>query len=793
MSLPGGWEVVPPVQQSGGIPRFYYRKQSNPPISQWTRPFAPPGYEGNWPTIIHCAHILLKHKECKQPLSHNKRKRSNYSLNISKEQALKEIRKIRDTVIDRSSTDPGIFSVYAERKSDCGSYSAGGDLKWTKIGKLQPAFEKAALQLKCGEISEPTLSPSGWHIIKRLDVTFGISPPNPPPPPELELDLRPDTDLRTIQLIYNLMYNTEIDPTNSKNWMELINTYLSATHEFTRTAERFLRGLLHFHPGDFQVISFCLEKVKEQRQNKFVDEIYGTVLLYTWDPNFWRMWMQDQLSRIPTEDRSKMFIKYNEEMLGRVGFTVNCATLWVQYIGLLKEANAPTDFITMQLEKALSIGLDKPNKLLDYLDSYLPEKRQFYEEKIQANKKIVERRLKRLQDIKNGMVKGESDKRLIEWQIFLREELNNELELPEELFCELVDYNYRFALSVLWWLPSIWMEYWSFLIKNNKIDHADAILRLGRKSIGNTPLFELKRVEHLIKYEKYDEAKEILEKLIKSQEPLRTSALTLLFKATSNLVNEEEALHVISNNLDKLSPQFLINAAKLCENKMIAWSIFQRGVDMFPDDDSMVIAAAEFLEKNRDVRNTRSLFQQSLDDKTVRFEIQKRLYEFELERNASLDHLNETQKVFKKSDVDPFILYMQRYRFLDLYPYDLEDLKVIAHLSKNVSIDLIDRQDYSGYITSMPPMGANLSQLKRNDEWLEESSENLRRATTIEQTLPNQQGPLNVKKRMPQEVHHLYRDIQNCQIHFQPPSVDEVINRILGFTIQDPHSLVRQY
>lgn len=60
------------------------------------------------------------------------------------------------------------FEELAKTTSD-DKYSAvnGGDLSWFGLGRMVPEFERAAFALKnVGDISEPILSPFGWHIIK---------------------------------------------------------------------------------------------------------------------------------------------------------------------------------------------------------------------------------------------------------------------------------------------------------------------------------------------------------------------------------------------------------------------------------------------------------------------------------------------------------------------------------------------------------------------------------------------------------------------------------------------------
>ena len=78
----------------------------------------------------------------------------------------KEIKEIYNEVING-----GDFAKIAKEKSeDRGSSRNGGQLPWCNSGDFVPEFEKVAFALKNkGDISEPVLSPFGWHIIKLLD------------------------------------------------------------------------------------------------------------------------------------------------------------------------------------------------------------------------------------------------------------------------------------------------------------------------------------------------------------------------------------------------------------------------------------------------------------------------------------------------------------------------------------------------------------------------------------------------------------------------------------------------
>lgn len=66
------------------------------------------------------------------------------------------------------------FAELAKSSSeDLGSKALGGDLGWLDKGMTDPAFEDALYKLGKGEISDPVLSPEGYHLILVRDVRPG--------------------------------------------------------------------------------------------------------------------------------------------------------------------------------------------------------------------------------------------------------------------------------------------------------------------------------------------------------------------------------------------------------------------------------------------------------------------------------------------------------------------------------------------------------------------------------------------------------------------------------------------
>ncbi len=59
--------------------------------------------------------------------------------------------------------------IARQNSADRGSAPLGGDLGWFGRGEMTPAFEEAAFALEPGAVSEPVLTPFGYHIIKVLE------------------------------------------------------------------------------------------------------------------------------------------------------------------------------------------------------------------------------------------------------------------------------------------------------------------------------------------------------------------------------------------------------------------------------------------------------------------------------------------------------------------------------------------------------------------------------------------------------------------------------------------------
>jgi len=76
-------------------------------------------------------------------------------------------------IFNKINKGESFASLAKAHSADKGSAQKGGDLGYFGQGKMVPEFEKAALGLKPGEVSEPVKTRFGYHIIKLKDIKKG--------------------------------------------------------------------------------------------------------------------------------------------------------------------------------------------------------------------------------------------------------------------------------------------------------------------------------------------------------------------------------------------------------------------------------------------------------------------------------------------------------------------------------------------------------------------------------------------------------------------------------------------
>ncbi len=100
---------------------------------------------------IHVAHILV---------------RTNPGLSEAERQAL--LTKA-SAIYTKANSQEDFTALAKEYSEDQLSAQHGGDLGWLQEGAIDPAFSTRIFAMKAGELSEPIVTPFGFHIVKVLE------------------------------------------------------------------------------------------------------------------------------------------------------------------------------------------------------------------------------------------------------------------------------------------------------------------------------------------------------------------------------------------------------------------------------------------------------------------------------------------------------------------------------------------------------------------------------------------------------------------------------------------------
>jgi peptidyl-prolyl cis-trans isomerase SurA len=83
---------------------------------------------------------------------------------VSEDDAKRKLVQLRERIVNGVD-----FAELARLNSDDSSASRGGDLGWVYPGDTVPEFERAFMELKPMEMSQPVKTPFGWHLIQVLE------------------------------------------------------------------------------------------------------------------------------------------------------------------------------------------------------------------------------------------------------------------------------------------------------------------------------------------------------------------------------------------------------------------------------------------------------------------------------------------------------------------------------------------------------------------------------------------------------------------------------------------------
>ena len=140
-----GFHILKVLDRSGGAARPAPAPAPQAPMAPQPGAGMPAQQGPVQVTQTHARHILIK-----------------TSAVMTDDQARQRLEQIRQRVVNGGAS----FSDMARQYSQDANAPQGGDLGWVNPGEMVPAFEQAMNALPVGGISQPVLSPFGWHLIQ---------------------------------------------------------------------------------------------------------------------------------------------------------------------------------------------------------------------------------------------------------------------------------------------------------------------------------------------------------------------------------------------------------------------------------------------------------------------------------------------------------------------------------------------------------------------------------------------------------------------------------------------------
>jgi len=126
-----------------------------------------PRLDESAPKQVRCRHILVRHKDCKEPVD---RVRNNKPVTRSLAEAERILREALEAI--ESSPEKSIFTQRCKAVSECNTCLKGGemagDLGWMSKGQAHASVMAAAFALPIGHISDIVESDEGVHVLWRI-------------------------------------------------------------------------------------------------------------------------------------------------------------------------------------------------------------------------------------------------------------------------------------------------------------------------------------------------------------------------------------------------------------------------------------------------------------------------------------------------------------------------------------------------------------------------------------------------------------------------------------------------
>ncbi|VDL85986.1 unnamed protein product [Nippostrongylus brasiliensis] len=326
----------------------------------------------------------------------------------------------------------------------------------------------------------------------------------------------------------------------------------------------------------------------------------------------------------------------------------------------------------------------------------------------QVSKKIA----KQLETVTRGV-----NRQAVEmWKKYIQWEKSNPMETEEYgQFARRVVYAYEQSLLCLGYYPDMWYEAALFLQQAGKQLEEKGDVKLAQQMTAEAMQLFDRAISGLMKHSqllyfayadfeeermKFDNVKKIYDNLLTIDhiDPTLTYIQLMKFTRRTEGVRAARAVFKRAREDSRCRHHVFIAAALMefycSKDKDVAMRVFDLGLKKYGDEPEYACAYVDFLTHLNEDNNTRVVFERILTSETLPAEKSSDIWDRYLEFESLVGDLASTLKVDERrkaavtggKDEGTTLMLIDRYRFLNLVPCTLDQLKLMGYNKSNTGM-----------------------------------------------------------------------------------------------------------
>ncbi|VDM52621.1 unnamed protein product [Angiostrongylus costaricensis] len=435
--------------------------------------------------------------------------------------------------------------------------------------------------------------------------------------------------------------------------------------------------------------------------------------------------------------REKMAKAY-DFALDKVGLDMNSYSIYSDYISFLKTVPAVGQYAENQrisaVRKIYQRGISTPMVNIESLwsdycnyeksinptlaEKLISERNKEY----QVSKKIA----KQLEAVTRGVNRqavsvpprgtAPEMKQVEMWKKYIQWEKSNPMETEEYgQFAKRVVYAYEQSLLCLGYYPDMWYEAALFLQQAGKQLEEKGDVKLAQQMTAEAMQLFDRAISGLMKHSqllyfayadfeeermKFDNVKKIYDNLLAIDhiDPTLTYIQLMKFTRRTEGVRAARAVFKRAREDNRCRHHVFIAAALMefycSKDKDVAMRVFDLGLKKYGDEPEYACAYVDFLTHLNEDNNTRVVFERILTSEALSPEKSSDIWDRYLEFESLVGDLASTLKVDERRkaavtggrDEGTTLMLIDRYRFLNLVPCTLDQLKLMGYNKSNTGM-----------------------------------------------------------------------------------------------------------